>query len=409
MKNNNHFANIDADLTRIASLQEEIMGSVELGGKTLEALLYKGKQGYSMAINDILSLDGDDLTCKFSWPKNEFLINFAVTGNKNNFREGWQSRYSEAKIFWFESATFKQNLPAYCRSFFHFEDNNTLYEFFGANIYLKLTVVNQVIVVKQYENYLIVESVNPIEHKLFSEICYNTMVAIGFISGKFVQGEVFTFQYKNQSKTDLLGFRYRKLRPSAFSLYHALTENPFSYKNFIDKSFLERLYYKQALKHFGREELSRLTELIHNHKQMQYALVLFNEANGNGMSLLIKNNCFYVVLEVLRKFFCYIFKDRLPENYSNLGNRLKYQEVFKNLFNVSEEECNTLEKRNIYLHGDIKDIEGKEMLEIMQKQITLIYRIITTYVGYKGYIINHYAIRENNAQEAFIEINKTLP
>lgn len=406
MKNSNYFANIDADQAKIEFLKGDITGTVELDNKSLEAVMYGSVQGYRIAINEILDLDVNDLICKFTTTDDEFAINISVTSNKNNFREGWLSRYSEATVFWFKSTSFIHNLPNYCRSYFHLENSHMLYEFFGAIGYIELTVLNNKIAVKQDENYLIIESVDLIQHDLFSVVCYNVMVAIGFISGKFVQDEVFTFQYKDQSKTDLLGYKYRHLRPSSFSIYHAITGNPFSYKNFIDESYLEVLYNKKTLKHFGAADLSRLTELIHTNKQIQYALVLFNEANGNGMSLLIKNNCFYAVLEVLKKFFCEIFKDRLPKGYSSLGNVLKYREVFKNLFDLTEDECATLEKRNIYLHGDIKDIDGTEMVEVMQKQITLIYRIITTYVGYKGFIIDHYAVRKNQADNAFVEINK---
>jgi len=276
-------------------------------------------------INEIMEMDAEDLNLYFSGAKNKFSVNCSIIAHRNNinFKEKWLSRYSEAKVFSFKSDGYSEDVQCFCRSFFYFEDTQMLYLNFGAKAFVTLNVKKHRMLVKQEKNYLIVESADPINPQEFSEICYNTTVGIGFISGKFIQNEVFTFQYVDLDKTKILGYNYRKLRPSSFSLYHAVTENPFSYKHMLNNSFIEPLNKKNILKHLDSEALSKLIELINFNNQIQYALVLFNEANGDGKSLLIKNNCFYAVLEVLKKFFYEKFKDRLQKGYSSLGNIVK--------------------------------------------------------------------------------------
>jgi hypothetical protein len=75
------------------------------------------------------------------------------------------------------------------------------------------------------------------------------------------------------------------------------------------------------------------------------------------------------------------------------------------LFPISEEEIQTIEKRNIFLHGDIINISGQEMVELMQKQITLIYKLVLTHVGFSGYVIDHYNINNQRSSFPFVKIN----
>jgi len=45
-----------------------------------------------------------------------------------------------------------------------------------------------------------------------------------------------------------------------------------------------------------------------------------------------------------------------------------------------------------------------EMLALMQKQVTFIYRYVLTYIGFQGYVIDHFSIRNNPSLQPFIEI-----
>ena len=46
------------------------------------------------------------------------------------------------------------------------------------------------------------------------------------------------------------------------------------------------------------------------------------------------------------------------------------------------------------------------MLAIMEKQISLIYKIVLTHAGFDGHIIDHNAIRNNLPDKAFIKLGR---
>jgi hypothetical protein len=108
---------------------------------------------------------------------------------------------------------------------------------------------------------------------------------------------------------------------------------------------------------------------------------------------------------VLKKFFHHIYKDQLPKDYSSRGNTDKYITLFRFLVAISKDDELLLKDRNLYLHGDIKDLEGQKMIDDMQKQLTLIYKLVLTYIGFDNYIIDHYSIRNNAFHNAFVKCN----
>jgi hypothetical protein len=88
-----------------------------------------------------------------------------------------------------------------------------------------------------------------------------------------------------------------------------------------------------------------------------------------------------------------------------MGNIAKFRAVFGQLVSVTDQEIKTLEKRNLFMHGDIENIEGQEMIDIMQMQLSFIYRLLLSYVGFEGFVINHYSLRNESADKAFVKIN----
>jgi hypothetical protein len=173
----------------------------------------------------------------------------------------------------------------------------------------------------------------------------------------------------------------------------------------IGINYVEELYRKHFLNPIDGKYFSKLVEIIQNSPYVQYALALLNEANDNELSLPVKNNCFFAILEVLRKYLHGKFKTQLPSTYSQRGNIEKYKVIFAQLIQLDDDDCCTLEKRNTFLHGDIKDISGEEMVAIMQRQINLIYRLLLTLSGFKGQIIGHFAIRPHSPKRPFIRVN----
>ena len=283
---------------------------------------------------------------------------------------------------------------------------NTIYDFTGTTGKVRLRIKDTEIELHQNREAIIIRSLSKLRYADFAEVCYNTMVVCGLITGRFVQEQAFTFIQGGTGQPDFARYKFRNLRPSHSSVFEACTHNPYGYKHFLTQDVLDQIAESKTDTTPSPEVLERLIELSMDRSEIQYALVLYNEANSNKNSLLIQNNCFFAVLEVLKKFIHSEFKCQLPKDYSSKGNIEKYKAILSILFKVSAEEIKTIEKRNVFMHGDIKGIESKEMADIMKQQLTLIYKIILSYVGYDGYIIDHYAMRNSIPKRAFVRLNQ---
>lgn len=88
-----------------------------------------------------------------------------------------------------------------------------------------------------------------------------------------------------------------------------------------------------------------------------------------------------------------------------MGHTQKLKVVFEHVASISEEDIHILNKRNLFLHGDIENIEGDAMIDIMQKQITLIHKLVLSYIGFDGHIINQYQLRNYCDETSFMKLN----
>ena len=382
-------------------------GTVEYQGKKIDAEIEKKEGAFILRINEIIDFDSDEAEFDF---KTEFLhlsLEAFITAHKNSITVAnkLMSRYSEGKVNSIKSSSLKSKEPHFLRCNYYLGNNRLLFDYFGFKSSMRVEINGDVLFVSNQENYIVLESAEQCLCDIFSENCYSTMVAIGFVTGNFIQDECHIFQRNNINGKSFFAYEYRKLRSSSYSICHALTYNPFGYKDLISQEYAEQLYTNDILKPFDEVSFAKLAALIENSSQIQYALVLFNEANNRSLSLLIKNNCFFAVLEVLRKFFHEKFKDKFQKEHSQKSNIEKYKLVFGNLISLTQSECDTLEKRNVFLHGDIKDMECSEMVDVMYKQVSLIYRLVLSFVGYNGYVIDHYALRNNMPDKAFVKLN----
>lgn len=403
--NNNSSDNIELAIIRGFGLVE--VGKIMQGDKTFDAEVERTNEGFVLRIGEIIDFDdSDEIVFKFMSEAKEFYIKAPLSyhGTSIRINEKLMGSISEGKIYSLRSSNFRCEQKCYYKSYIYSGNDHLIYDFFGLKSSVSATVNNVNYKIFTKEKYVVVESLNSVTYDSFSETNYNIMIAIGFVSGNFIQDEIYIFQ-KDVEDAKSSEFQYLKIRSSSYSIYHAITHNPFGYGDFIGDEYAERLYSTKTLKPCDEHSFSKLIELIENNSQVQYALVLFNEANNRELSLLIQNNCFFAVLEVLKKFFVEKFKESLPRDYTQKGNIEKYKAIFQNIISLSDTDCETLEKRNVFLHGDIKDVEDQEMVDIMHKQITLIYRLILSYVGFDGYTIDHYAIRNNMPLGAFIKIN----
>ncbi len=405
------FLNIESNILTIINLEQQLNGHTKIKNQDVDVSILKDNE-YEIEINTHINSKRKNESCVFINDLHILNVKFLILSRNNNLqiKEGWGRHYSRGKIHEFRSVNFNAKKKSRFRSFYrvktshlfytHFEDEVYATETFNSRGLLSICINNIPFSVLTYKSdFLMIESNENIDYNDYCEYCYNILISIGVISGKFIQDECYTFCMRDNE------FSYRKLRNSTNSIYHALTSNSYGYKDFIGIRRADKLYKDETLKDFSPYNLSKLVELVHNNIQIQYALVLFNEAKSNQLSLLLKNNSFYVVLEVLRKYYYDIYKDKLPINYTSRKNTDKFILVFENIIHISTDDVMIINDRNLYLHGDIKDLEGQKMVDDMQKQITLIHRIILTYIGFNGYVINHYAIRNGDINNAFIKCN----
>ena len=413
------FYNNEEDIIAIKEVKKGFVGNVILTGEKHQAQIDFDSisQKYKLKIRFCIDLDKDEDFFVFSTEDLELKIEAIITSNKNNINvfENWSQYYSEGNIYSIQSKEFSAKEEAFYRSYYKIETVNFLKDFrssvyktnlFSSTGLLKLKINSDEIFLYPYHSdYLIIESKSKINYEKFTSVAYNTLVALGFISGKFIQNEVYTFQYKDSSKKNRIGYEYKKLREESNSIYHAIVTNPFSYRFLIGDIYADNLYKENTLKKIDTSSFSYLIQLINNNTQIQYALVLFNEVNDNRLSLLVKNNGFYVVLEVFKKFFYDIFKTEINKDYSQKGNVDKYRIVFEKIISLNENDISVLKDRNKYLHGDIKELEGTEMIETMQKQLSLIYKILLKYIRMEVFVIDHYCLRNKKAEGFFISLN----
>jgi len=316
--------------------------------------------------------------------------------------KGRATRFTEGKVDEIRSAW--NSGQGHYRSYYHCDRKNLLYHFFGRQRALSLVFGEDVLTVEEEQEYLLIGSTTPFSYKRFSELSYAILVATGFITGDFLQDEVFTFKAGTKVR-----FLYHTLRKGSSSIYHALLCNPFGYDGMIGRPYAEKLYKQNTLKPLDPETFTRLAKLVLDDHHFKYALVLFNDANANMQSLLIRNNCFFAVIEVLRKNFFEAHKSNLPNAYFNAGNMDKMRMVFEQVTAISADEMKTLNLRNSFAHGDVKNIEGTEMMAIMMKQISLIYKLVLSFVGFDGHVIDHYHLRYGPAKKAYVNLTAIRP
>jgi len=396
-------------IDQINFLKKSHQGSARFSNRDGKGEIERSDNGYLFRVDERLGVNIDDLEIDFCIGNIRLHVVGLVSSTSTSIDtvEKQFIQYSEGRITSFSNHLWVDEL-SYFQSFYLSTQRHLVYHLCGMHTGIILSLCSHRFKIYDKQDYLVIECMEKIPYQLFSDLSYNLLVAIGFVTGEFIQDEVFTFQYDalDTGNENTLGIRYRRLRSSFSSIYCAIASDPYSHSHKLDEETVRMLDENGTLKHVSGTSISKLTELSFRKKQIQYALVLFNEANGGKQSLLIKNNCFFAVLEVLKKYFYDFFKAELPQNYSSEGNIKKYALLFQRVIPISEDELQTIEKRNVFLHGDIEEISGEEMVAVMQKQITLIYKLLLTHVGFDGHIIDHYAIGRQPSVKPFIKLGE---
>ena len=391
-------------ISLLKKVQQGEANYLEITGK---AEIERLDQGYLFRVDGTFDLNINDLRIDFfgDWIRLNIIGSLTSTYTNVNVEEKRLVQYSEGKIYSFSNDLWADR-PAFFQSFYLSKQRHLIHQLCGNADGITFIVCGNMFRVYNQQDYLVIECLEKMAYDIFSEVSYNLLIAIGFITGDFIQDEVFIYQYESRdlSGQDIQGMKYRKLRTGFSSVYHAVATNPYHHSDLVDIKIVKELATNETLNYLDKGIIARLAELSLSKKQIQYALVLFNEANDRNQSLLIKNNCFFAVLEVLKKYFYDLYKTKLPKNYSSQGNINKYLLLFQKVFPITEDELQTIEMRNIFLHGDIMDVSGEEMVAVMQKQITLIYKLVLTHVGFDGHVIDHYIMNKQQSLNPFIKV-----
>ena len=405
-KDSKWWQGVDEEMKCLEQLQEKLEGHALYQGQTVGAELDRenGRPVFRLG-----TISGGSLSEEpgflFRSEKLSLKVSGRTTANRNtvNVREGWSSRYTEGITEGIRSENWR-NSPGRFRSYYRSRSNQLLYQVFGNVGALEITLDSREFLLAQEDQYVLVANSNRMTVEDFNELSDAILVALGFVSGDFLQGEVFTFRIPAKAAKQADSFQYRTLRKGGSSVYQALVWNPFGYKEMIGRPYADRLYKNQKLKPLDVASFSELARQVLEDHHIKYALVLFNDANESSQSLLVRNNCFFIVLEVLRKTYFEQVKDQLPPDYTNRKHVDKFRTVFEAIAPITNEEAELLVLRNTFMHGDIRDIEGEEMMRIMHRQLSLIYKLVLTHTGFRGHVIDHYFLRHGPAKKAFTKL-----
>lgn len=404
LKDNKWWNGIDSELSIIEKLKTLSEGRAYYAGKTIGAELDRFNDRPIFRLGAISGNKlSEDPNFRFTSEGISLKVNGRTTAQRNtvNIREGWASRFTEGLVEEIRSENWRNNAGRF-RSDYRSRSNQLLYQVFGNSGTLEISIKGKRLHFTQEDHYIIVAALETMVYEIFNELSYAALVALGFVSGEFLQDEVFTFRLQAGKKENL--FHYRTLRKGGASAYQALVWNPYGYAEMIGRKYAERLYKSKSLEPFDLQSFGELARQVLDNHHIKYALVLFNDANESSQSLLVRNNCFFIVLEVLRKTFYEQVKDHLPRDYTNQKHIDKFRTVFEAICPLRDEEADLLVLRNTFLHGDIKEIEGEEMMRIMHRQLSLIYKLVLTYVGFRGHAVDHFFLRHGPAKRAFTKL-----
>lgn len=286
-------------------------------------------------------------------------------------------------------------------------------------------------------SYIVIDTYGQMSFDTFSEICHSILIGFGFISGAFIQGEGFFFQYKDSKLNIPCSFYHNQFRDSVKASYIPINSNPHGIM--LKRQIADK--YQGKIGVLKEEQFSKLCQLIHNEDYLKTALFLISEAKNT--SLVSSPGLFSIALETLTNLLYVKNKKISPpiadkavarklrsdlkttfENYSmklnesskaiiknrfdNLNQRTNREKLilpFKALgIKLNTLDIQAIEQRNSFLHGNIpmvRDIKPQNIHEedkfryyLHLKLFTLLSSLILKMCGYKGYIVNYPKIYE---------------
>jgi hypothetical protein len=275
--------------------------------------------------------------------------------------------------------------------------------------------------------FLIIDSRQKISHDLFSDYAFSCLVALGYMTGRFVQDEGMYFSYTTKDMREHCAFKYLGLRDSIYSIFHPVNTNPYGFSMRGPKA--DKL--RNSMEVLSSEQFSAFCTLTHQETNFRATLIILQEAVKQSIF------SFAITMAVVLESLTNIYAENTPDDFiivkkpkvskkilkelravvsankDELGelegkvlekinqlnqspNIVKLAKPFEMLgFALNEQDKRIIERRNDLLHGRLNlDYQNndtgadREMYLIATKLYTLINVLILKRVGYSGYIVN---------------------
>lgn len=277
------------------------------------------------------------------------------------------------------------------------------------------------------KNYLILECPFKVSHEEFADRAFSCLVSIGYLTGKFIQGEGVYFSYSTISMELPIAVKFSNLRASVDSIHYPITSNPYGFN--VKGSKGDLLLNK--MKEISENEFSTLCLKVYQNIDLRASILLLLDVLKESVFTMATGMA--VILESLTniynkekpEYFIYVKDQKLSKkilnelrqvvrNYqSELGehtgrflasidrlnqipNSAKLSRPFELLgIRLNKNDMKAISRRNDLLHGrlslDTSNDEisaDRELYFVATKLYTLINVLILKQVGYSGYIIN---------------------
>lgn len=291
------------------------------------------------------------------------------------------------------------------------------------------------------DTYLFIDSTSESTLSEFTNICYNILLAFGFLYGNLYLDEGYILSSTSGEFMEIADIRFSIYRESILSSYRMHTTNAYSVHDMTGKDELERKEKNEEVNKWINDIVeieepvfSALCELFYNQEPISRAIIITLQANL--LPLEIKGSAYSLALEAITSVVMKIYKEKRPkpvnptlfkniksrmlnvlkeilpeqdeyenahkilkariENLNSPTNTDKLQKSFELVgYELKQYEKDALNARNKFQHGELPVTDNSEdaitqqvyfMTIIMHR---LIYTLILKHIGYKGYIINY--------------------
>lgn len=289
------------------------------------------------------------------------------------------------------------------------------------------------------KKYLFIESQEKCTIKQMQDWMFAAVLSVGFFTGSLHMGEVFIVAFENGDFSDVIGLMYNRLRPSVKSIGSIFTTNMYSIHvrlevnekqhYAIDQLYKDGQFQPHLQDWLCEDTLCAMYSLLLDNEDVNRAVLTINEVmnlpldyQGSICSVLLENiaraltkkrskskitkrnwktiagwmnkNLAKAVSESLMPGECYNYMKNRVDGMNYLPNRDMLMAPFiEKGYQLSQNEIDVIDLRNVFLHGDFPDGTPEEQREIIYYASCVFHRLcallILKEIGFKGYITNN--------------------